>query len=86
MAHSMRVMLGVFAALGAAFGWVAVVGGGFQFVSLAFDLSGMAPGTRTAVTIGILATTLAGAVAAAGVAYFLVVGDTDAETPSEVDR
>lgn len=78
MAHGTRVVAAVFAAVGAVLAWLALVYGAVVFAGLAFDLSAMAEETRTALTIGVLGATLAGAVVAAMVCFFVVAGESDA--------
>ena len=77
MTHSTRIVLGVFAAIGAVLLWVALTYGAVLVLGETFNFSGMSDSAQTALTTGVLGAALAGAVFAGMVCFFLVAGEPE---------
>lgn len=77
MSHSTRIVLAVFAAVGAVILWFALTYGVVVFVGATFDFSAMSESAKTALTTGVLGAALAGAVFAGMVCFFLVAGESE---------
>lgn len=77
MVHSTRIVLAVFAAVGAVLLWVALTYGVVLVVRETFNFSELTEGAKTALTTGVLGAALAGAVFAGMVSFFLVAGEAE---------
>ena len=77
MSHGTRIVLAVFAAVGAVILWFALTYGVVAFVGATFDFSAMSESAKTALTTGVLGAALAGAVFAGMVCFFLVAGESE---------
>lgn len=78
MTHSTRIVLAVFAAVGAVLLWLALTYGAVLVAGSVFDPSSLSDNARTALTTGVLGAALAGAVFAGMVCFFLVAGEPSA--------
>lgn len=75
MTHGARIVLAVFAAVGAAVVWFALTYGVVFLLGAVLDPSSLSDSARTALTTGVLGAALAGGVFAGMVSFFLVAGE-----------
>jgi hypothetical protein len=79
MAHGTRIVLAVFAAVGAVVLWFALTYGVVLALGSVIDPGALSDNARTALTTGVLGAALAGAVFAGMVSFFLVAGEARAD-------
>lgn len=85
MSHGTRIVVAVFAAAGAVALWFSVVYGGVLLLGATVDVSSLSDNVRTALTTGVLGASLAGAVFAGLVCFFVVAGGEESRDPGSAD-